>query len=162
MYKTLGEIRLLLLHINFSYFDPVIPPWDYSALFTSLSPLLLRTLLSWLGLLNGSRVQTQTQSVSNYITKQMSMDPTDVIALLQGFTLRMQIRTPPLDGSKTQADIFFKSSWQRFFSFLFLSSQDREMKCNSKPCCLTRWYVLASCCDLFTWLGEDWSSPDGG
>lgn len=69
----------------------------------------------------------------------MSMDPTDVIALLQGFTLRMQIQPPPLDGSKTQADIFFKVilATLSFFS-LFFSTQDGEMMCNSEACCLTR------------------------
>lgn len=58
--------------------------------------LALTPPLWWL--FNSNPVQTLTESVSNYIMKQMSMDPTDVASLMLRFSLPVQFRHPPLDG----------------------------------------------------------------
>lgn len=58
--------------------------------------------LSCLGLFNGNLTQTLSEPVSNYITKQMSMDPTDVV-LLHNFQVSFhwcRLSQPPLDGSE--------------------------------------------------------------
>lgn len=102
--------------------------------FVYLSPFLLSAPLSWLWLFNGNRVQILTESVSNYITKQMSMDPTDVVSLMSGFGLLVQFRQPPLDGIKTQAVGFWCLISRHG---CFFPSQDKEMEHIRQAFCST-------------------------
>lgn len=68
-----------------------------------------------LWLFNSNPVQTLPESVSNYIMKQMSMDPADVVPLLLRFSLLQQFRAAPLGGvegrRKTTAPSLGLSWW---------------------------------------------------
>lgn len=65
-----------LIFVDYLNFHPHIK--NYSLFTFRLSPLTPPLLC----LFNSNPVQTLTESVSNYIMKQMSMDPADVVPLM--------------------------------------------------------------------------------